>query len=109
MEISCSFQSTVSRPFGFDRKDRKKNTRALPLLACQKEISAHKSSFKFTGIENELELILSRAAVFTLPEEGSPKTGTGTRGREVGMRDQDAIHNFHGKKSACTTLNTPVY
>ena len=29
-------------------------------------------------------------------------------GRGTGTRVRDAIHNCHGKKSACTTLNTPV-
>ena len=67
MEISCSFKSVVGGTCGFDRKDRKQCTTVLPLQACQKEISAHKATFKFTGIDNEVDLILSRAAMFTLP------------------------------------------
>ena len=52
---------------GFDTRDRKKEAQIIPLLACSKPISNHTASLGFSGPEDEVELILSRAAVFTQP------------------------------------------
>lgn len=52
---------------GFDTRDRKKEAQIIPLLACSKPISNHAASLGFSGPEDEVELILSRAAVFTQP------------------------------------------
>ena len=60
-EICCSFKSIVGGQCSFDRKDRKGDTRVIPLISCQKDISGHLSTFKFSGPENEVDLILCRA------------------------------------------------
>lgn len=68
MEVSCSFKSLVGGSCGFDPKDRKRDATIIPLLACKKEISDHKTAFVFSGPENEVDLILSRAAIFICPD-----------------------------------------
>ena len=60
-EICCSFKSIVEGQCSFDRKDREGDTRVIPLLSCQKDISGHLSMYKFSGPENEVDLILCRA------------------------------------------------
>lgn len=47
--------------YSFDRKDRKGDNRVIPLLGCQKEISGHLSTYKFSGPENKVDLILCRS------------------------------------------------
>lgn len=67
MEVCCSFKSIVGGMCGFDTRDRKKETQIIPLLACLKAISNHTASLGFSGPMDEVDLILSRAAVFTQP------------------------------------------
>ena len=74
MEVCCSFKSIVGGSCGFDRKDRKQETQVIPLLACAKNISSHTTSYGFSGIEDEVDLILSRAAVFRQPVNISSMT-----------------------------------
>ena len=69
MEVSCSFKRRIGGACGFDSKDKKQSTVVVPLQSCEKDISSHRSVFQFTGVENEVDLILSRAAVFTVPED----------------------------------------
>ena len=60
--------SIVGGMCGFDTRDRKKETQIIPLLlACLKAISNHTASLGFSCPMNEVDLILSRAAVFTQP------------------------------------------
>ncbi|CAB4022715.1 Hypothetical predicted protein, partial [Paramuricea clavata] len=68
MEISCSLKEIIGGTCGYDRKDRTQSTVVIPLQVCNKEIVAHKSTFQFSGIESEVELILSRAGIFISPE-----------------------------------------
>lgn len=67
MEICCSLKTTVGGICGFDRKDRTHATQVIPILSCKKDISGHLRSFKFSGPQNEVELILSRAGMFKTP------------------------------------------
>ena len=67
MEVCCSFKSLVGGICGFDTRDRKKETQIIPLLACSREISNHTASLGFSGPKDEVDLILSRAALFTQP------------------------------------------
>ena len=65
MAACCSFKSVVGGICGFDLRDRKQSTRIIPLITCTKDITNHKISYSFSGIENEIELILCRAGLFT--------------------------------------------
>ena len=67
MEVCCSLKSIVGGMCGFDTKDREKETQIIPLLACSKAISSHIASLWFSGPVDEVDLILSRAALFTQP------------------------------------------
>ena len=69
MEAFCSFKSLVGSSCGFDVKDRKRQTPIVPLLSCTKNISKHLSTLSFSGPQNEIDLILSGAALFDLAEE----------------------------------------
>ncbi len=60
----CSFGPIVGSDCSFDRRDAKRSTEIIPLTACKKEISNHKSTWAFSGIANEQELILVRAGIF---------------------------------------------
>ena len=50
---------------GFHIRDRKKEAQIIPLLACSKPISNHAASLGFSGPKDEVDLILSRTAVYT--------------------------------------------
>ena len=63
MDICCSFKSVVGEECTFDRKDRRGDTQVIPLLSCQKDISGHLSTYKFSGPENKVDLILCRAGL----------------------------------------------
>ena len=68
MEGCCSFKVVVGGVCGFNPKDRKRNSEIVPLLSCMKDIDSHKSTYKFTGPEDEVELILCRAGKFSKSE-----------------------------------------
>jgi hypothetical protein len=68
MEVCCSFKSIVGGLCGSDSRDRKHEVQVVPLLSCSKDISNHLSLFSFSGPENEVDLILCRASVFTRPD-----------------------------------------
>ena len=67
MEVCCSFQTTVGGICGSEVRDRKKEVHVIQLSSCSKDISNHLASYLFTGPENEIDLILCRAAVFKMP------------------------------------------
>lgn len=69
MEGRCSFKCNVGGVCGYSNRDRKRKTEIIPLLSCTKNIANHKSAFKFTGPENEIDLILCRAAMFNVSEQ----------------------------------------
>ena len=62
MEACCSFKSIVGSPRGYDAKDRKRQTKIIPLLSCSKDITGHLSSHRFSGVKDEIDFILSRVA-----------------------------------------------
>ena len=74
MESCCSFKALVGGVCGYDPKDRKRDSEIVPLLSCDKDINRHKSLYKFTGPEDEVELILCRAAKFTKSKSLSSMT-----------------------------------
>ena len=71
MEACCSLKSLVGSSCGFDAKDRKRQTQIvrIPLLSCTKNISKHWSTLSFSGIQNEIDLVLSREALVDQAEE----------------------------------------
>ena len=68
MEVCCSFKAITGGVCGFDGRDRKKEVQVVPLSSCSKDIANHLESYSFTGPENEIDLILCRAAVFKIPD-----------------------------------------
>ena len=62
MEGCCSLKSLISAVCGYNTRDRKRETEIVPLLLCTKNIASHKSAFKFTGPEDEMDLILCISA-----------------------------------------------
>ena len=68
MEGSCSFNALVGGVCGFSVKDRKRQTKIIPLLSYRKKIANHKSIYKFTGPKDEVDHILCRAPKFTRNE-----------------------------------------
>ena len=67
MENICSFVSIVGGQCGHDRRDRNRTTGCIPLLCCERDINSHKAMFLFHDIDNEIELILARASIFSSP------------------------------------------
>ena len=61
-ETVCSFQEIVGGHCGFQTKDRSKSVEVSVLLQCKRNIDAHKSALGLTGVENEVDLILSMFA-----------------------------------------------
>lgn len=108
MEVCCSFRSIAGGVCGFDRKDKKQEMEVVPLLACTKQISSHMESYHFSGIKDEVDLILSRAGVFKQPQNICSMTicpshrsnlGLGwSRGSNRRCRVPSLLSN-HGKKS----------
>ena len=74
MDVCCSFKALVGGVCGYNAKDRKRGTEIVPLMSCDKDINRHKSLYKFTGPENEVELTLCRAAMFTKSKSLSSMT-----------------------------------
>ena len=107
MESCCSFKAFVGEVCGYDPKDRKRDSEIVPLLSCDKDISRHKSLYKFTGPEDEVELILCRSAKFTKSKSLSSMTicrnhrsklGIGwSRGSSTRCRVPEEI-SYHGKE-----------
>ena len=67
MDVCCSFKSIAGGNCGFNKRSRKQETVIIPLLACSKRIDDHSTSFGFSGPKNEVDLILSQAAIFSPP------------------------------------------
>ena len=66
MEGSCSFESLVGTLCSFDRKDKHRSTEIVPLSLCNKDVTGHKSTWSFSGIESETDLILACAGIFSV-------------------------------------------
>ena len=71
MEACCSLKSLVGSSCGFDAKDRKRQTQIvrIPFLSCTKNISKHWSTLSFSGLQNEIDLVQSGAALVDQAEE----------------------------------------
>ena len=67
MQVCCSYKSLEGGIFGFDTRDRKKETQIIPSLAYSKDIFNHMASLGFLGPKDEVDLILSRVEIFTHP------------------------------------------
>ena len=106
MEGCCSFKSLVGGVCGCDAKDRNRDAKIVPLLSCDKDIDRHKSQYKFIGPEDEVDLILCRAAKFkksrslssmTICPNHRSKLGIGwSRGSSTRCRVPEQISS-HGK------------
>ena len=65
---ACSFQEIVGGKCGFSSKDKEKSVKLIPFLNCTNNIDKHKSALAFTDVQNEVELILARARLFSRPQ-----------------------------------------
>ena len=65
---ACSFQEIVGGKCGFSSKDKEKSVKLIPLLNCTSNIDKHKSALAFTDVQNEVELILTKARLFSRPQ-----------------------------------------
>ena len=76
MDISCSFQRLVGGYCALDKRNKvsESNATTIPLLSCNKDISGHKKAMGISDVETEVELILARASIFTLPSDISKLT-----------------------------------
>ena len=74
MDVCCSFKSLVGGQCSFDRRDRSPSIEVVPLLSCRKDITRHKSLWQFQDVKNEVDLILARAAMFTMPQNVNTMT-----------------------------------
>jgi len=61
-------KSLVGGQCSFDRRDRSQSIEIVPLLLCSKDITQHKSLWQFQDVKSEVDLILARAAMFTVPQ-----------------------------------------
>jgi hypothetical protein len=68
MEVNCYFKSAVGGSCGHDKRDRSKKTVIIPLLSCVLDISGHKQALGINDIDSEVELVLARASMFSMPE-----------------------------------------
>ena len=66
MEGSCSFEPLVGTPCSFDRRDKHRSTEIVPLSLCNKDVTGHRSTWSFSGIEIETDLILARVGIFSV-------------------------------------------
>ena len=53
---------------GFSNKDKEKSVKLIPLLNCTSNVDKHKTALAFTDVQNEVELILARARLFSRPQ-----------------------------------------
>ena len=74
MDVCCSCKSLVGGQCSFDRRDRNQSIEIVPLPSCSKDITRHKSLWQFQDVKNEVDLILARAAMFTVPQNVNAMT-----------------------------------
>ena len=63
ISVGCSFKSLVGGQCSFDRRDIGQSIEIVPLLSCSKDITR-----QFKDVKSEVDLILARAAMFTVPK-----------------------------------------
>ena len=66
----CSSGPIMGTDCSVDWRDPKKSFDIIPLTECQKEISNHKSTWSFSGVESEEDLIPARAGIFCAKSRG---------------------------------------
>ena len=108
MEGCCSFKSLIGGVCCYNTRDRKRETEIVPLLSCSKNIASHRSAFKLTGPEDEIDPILCVASMFTKNTRSSTMTicpnhraklGLGwTRGSSTRCRVPEIISNHNKGK-----------
>ena len=67
--VCCSFKSLVGGQCSFDRRDRSQSIEKVPLLSCSEDITR-----QFQDVKSEVDLILARAAMFTVPQNVNTMT-----------------------------------
>lgn len=67
MEVTCSFKKITGGVCGLDK--RYPVEIVVPLSSCQRDIASHIRSVGILDVETEVELILARASVFSLPRD----------------------------------------
>ena len=69
MDINCSFQRLAGGQCSQDKRSRAKEKSALilPLLSCGKSMSAHTQFVGVSDVESDINLIFTRASIFTAP------------------------------------------
>ena len=72
MEKTCSFQKLVCGVCDSDK--RYKRSEIVLLASCQRDIEVHARSVGINDVHSEVDLILSRASVFSLPPDLSSWT-----------------------------------
>ena len=66
MEASCSFKPLVGTPCSFDTRDKHRSTEIVPLSLCNKDVTGHRSTWSFSGIESKTDLILACVGIFSV-------------------------------------------
>ena len=74
MDVCCSFKSLVGGQCSFDRRDRSQSIEIVPLLSCSKDLTRRKSLWQFQDVKSEVDLILARAAMFSVPRNVNTMT-----------------------------------
>ena len=54
-----------------DRRDKHRSTEIVPMSLCNKDVTGHRSTWSFSGIESETDLILARVGIFFRDVKGS--------------------------------------
>ena len=72
MEVICSFQKLVGGVCASDK--RYERAVVVPVSSCERDVSGHTRSFRISDVNSEVELILARASVFSLPRDISTWT-----------------------------------
>ena len=72
MEVICSFQKLVGGVCTSDK--RYERAVVVPVSSCERDVSEHTRSFGISDVNSEVELILARASVFSLPRDISTWT-----------------------------------
>lgn len=115
MEVCCSFKSLSGGTCG---NTREASGRVVPLLSCNKDIAGHLRSCKFSGPVNEVDLILCRAGLFSLPKDADAMTicpmhrshlGIGwSRGTNTKCRVPSAVSGHGIKQSGKAKKPLPI-
>lgn len=72
MEIICSFRKLVGGVCASDK--RYEGAVVVPLSSCDRDVLGHARSVEINDVHSEVELILARSSVFSLPSDISTWT-----------------------------------